>query len=56
MSALITKILREKENKKILAIDADPAVGFATLWAFRSERPWMRGKQYLLLEFHNLYD
>ncbi len=30
ISALITKVLIEQGNKRILAIDADPAVGFAT--------------------------
>ena len=30
ISALITKLLIEQGNKRILAIDADPAVGFAT--------------------------
>jgi CO dehydrogenase maturation factor len=38
ISAIIIKILAEKANKRILAIDADPAVGLATALGFRGER------------------
>jgi len=38
ISALIIKILAEKADRRILAIDADPAVGLATALGFRGER------------------
>lgn len=38
ISALVIKILAEKTDRRILAIDADPAVGLATALGFRGER------------------
>ena len=38
ISALVIKILAEKADRRILAIDADPAVGLATALGFRGER------------------
>ena len=38
ISAIIIKILAEKADKRILAIDADPAVGLATALGFKGER------------------
>ena len=38
ISALVIKILAEKADKRILAIDADPAVGLATALGFQGER------------------
>ena len=38
ISALVIKILAEKADRRILAIDADPAVGLATALGFKGER------------------
>ena len=38
ISAIVIRILAEKADKRILAIDADPAVGLATALGFRGER------------------
>jgi CO dehydrogenase maturation factor len=38
ISALVIKILAKKADRRILAIDADPAVGLATALGFRGER------------------
>lgn len=38
ISALVIKTLVQKENTKVLAIDADPAIGLATSLGFKVER------------------
>ena len=38
ISALVIKLLAEKADKRILAIDADPAVGLATALGFTGVR------------------
>ena len=38
ISAIVVRILAEKSDRRILAIDADPSVGLATALGFRGER------------------
>ncbi len=48
ISAVVVRILAEKSDRRILAIDADPSVGLATALGFRGERTVNDIRNYLI--------